>query len=501
MELKQGMKQAQSMQLSPQIQQAIKILVLSRQELETLVAEEIRDNPTLEEVEPSQESSDVTPLGDDLLAPATDGYEQLASTLAGPGDAEEMRGIDDLVQRFSESLVSTDERSVEAAEAREQPGYELVNTQESLLHDDLEEQISMMHLTPFETECALLLLEYVGDDGYIKTQLEMISEEHNVHIHDLEFALKLIQECEPTGVGARDLRECLLLQLEAMQNPPFIVREILEKCWTEFERQDAAKIGRALKEKPEDVKKALAYIRGNLDPRPARQYGGSANFAVTPDVFAFKREGKWVASINEEGLPRLRVSPKYENIVREIVESKADNKSKGTEKQAGEAKSFLTENLRNARWILRAISERNRTIVRVMEVILERQEEFFEQGVDQLKPLTLKAVADVLGLHESTVSRATTNKYVHCPRGVFELKYFFKAGVGDHQEHSNETVKNWVAEYIKAEQAGAVLSDQDIADRIEKEKGVKVARRTVAKYREGLGILPSSKRAKHLSSK
>jgi RNA polymerase sigma-54 factor len=497
-ELKQGMKQAQTVQLSPQIQQAIKILVLNRQELETLVAEEIRDNPTLEEVDSATESGDVTPLGDDMSAPVQDGFEQLASTVGGE-NSEDIRDIDDLVQRFSESLAHAEERSMEAAEAREKPGYELVDVTESHLHEDIEEQISMMHLTPYERECVMLVLQYMGDDGYISQSLENIAEEHRADIRDLEFALKSIQECEPTGVGARNLRECLLLQLGVMENAPFLVREILEKCWPEFEKQDVAKIARMLKEKPESVKRAFAYIRANLDPRPARQYGGDANAAMVPDVFVFKRNEKWVVSINEEGLPRLRVSPKYEQLIREISENQAELKGTEEGKTATGTKSFLSEKVKSAKWILRAISERNRTIVRVMEVIVERQEEFFEQGIEHLKPLTLKMVADALGLHESTVSRATSNKYVHCPRGVFELKYFFRAAVGEEQDHANEVVKNWVAEYIKSEQAGGVLSDQDIADLIDKEKKVKVARRTVAKYREAMGILPSSKRAKLLS--
>jgi RNA polymerase sigma-54 factor len=502
LEMKQGIKQAQTVQLSPQIQQAIKILVLNRQELETLVAEEIRENPTLEEVDSSAETGEVTPLGDDINAYGNDGYDQLANTVSASEEIDEMRGIDDLVQRFQESLAPAEERSLEAAEAREKPGYELVDVRESFLHEDIEDQIAMMHLTHYERECVLLLLQYMGDDGYVHTALEAIAKENSVDIDDLEFALRTIQECEPIGVGARDLRECLLLQLSVIENPPHLVRYILEKCWPEFEKQDVVKIARLSKESQDDVKKALAYVRANLDPRPARQYGGDANSAVVPDVFVFKRDGKWVVSINEEGLPRLRISPKYENLVREIVDAQqTGGKSSPEGKSAGVAKSFLNEKIRNAKWILRAISERNRTIVRVMEVVLEKQEEFFEHGINHLKPLTLKAVADVLGLHESTVSRATTQKYVHCPRGVFELKYFFKTAVGEEQGHSNETVKNWVGEYIKAEQPGAVLSDQDIADLIDKEKHVKVARRTVAKYREALGLLPSSKRAKHLLEK
>jgi RNA polymerase sigma-54 factor len=494
-EMKQGLKQSQQMLLSPQIQQAIKILLLSRQELDTLVAEEIRDNPTLEEVDSNVETPEQTGLGDDLSQTSPDGFEQLEAQLGESDGSHDIRGLDEILGRFSEALAPAEERNRESEEVRDNPGYELVDVSRSTLHEDLEEQISMMHITPYERECALLLLQYVNDIGYIDESLRSVSAEHGISVADLEYALGLVQSCEPAGVGARDLRECLTLQMRNIKSVPALVKEMFEKCWPEFEKQDVAKIARSLKEKPEDIKSALAYIRGHFDPRPARQYGGDTNIPIVPDVYAFRRDGKWQVSVNEEGLPRLRVAPKYQNLIAEIASEKQEVESGGAK-----AKSFLVERVKNAKWILRAISERNRTILRVCEVILDKQEEFFDHGIENLKPLTLKTVSEVLGLHESTISRATTNKYIQCPRGIFELKFFFKAGLGDDdQGPSNETVKTWVGEYIKAEVEGAVLSDQDIAERIEKEKGIKVARRTVAKYREGLGFLPSSKRAKLLS--
>ena len=207
-------------------------------------------------------------------------------------------------------------------------------------------------------------------------------------------------------------------------------------------------------------------------------------------MFIFKREEEWVVSLNEDGLPRLRISKKYSELIEGIVAKKST--------EEGKLKDFVNEKIKSARWVVRAISERNKTILRVSEVLLSRQREFFEQGIEFLKPLTLKAVADELGLHESTISRTTTNKYIHTPRGIFELKYFFNTGMSsnDGSELANEAVKNWVAEIIRAENVAKPLSDQDISDLIEKDKGMKVARRTVAKYREALGFLPSSKRVK-----
>lgn len=494
-EMKQGMKQSQQMMLSPQIQQAIKILLLSRQELEVMVSEEIRDNPALEEMDSNNDAAEQTAIGDDLTQATPDGFEQLETQLGEVDGAHDLRGLDEILGRFSEALAPADEKTRQSEEARDNPGYELVDVSRSNLHEDLEEQISMMHITPYERDCALELLQYVNDYGYLDGILDAISVEQDIPIADLEYALSLIQSCEPPGVGARNLRECILLQLRNLENVPYIVNEIIEKCWPEYEKQDVQKIGRVLKEKPEEVKKSLLFIRENCDPRPARQYGGDNNAPVIPDVYAFRRDGKWVVSVNEEGLPRLRVAPKYQNLVAEVLKEK-----QALESGESKTKSFLVERIKNAKWILRAISERNRTILRVCEVIVEKQEEFFDHGVEQLKPLTLKTVADALGLHESTVSRATSGKYIQCPRGIFELKFFFRSGLGDDdQGPSNETVKTWVGEYIKAEVVGAVLSDQEIADKIAKEKEITVARRTVAKYRESLGLLPSSKRSKLLS--
>lgn len=496
LEMKQGLKQSQVLQLSPQLQQAIKILLLNRQELEVMISDELRENPVLEEIDPSVQQAEA-PVGEDSDDFANQGTDQIEAEVERSEGVEDFRGVDDLFARLNDSMSPAEEQVREAADERDLPGYEMYEVKQTGLHEEIAEQIHMMHITPYERECAELVLQYIDDQGFLSLSVEEIASNHPMPREDVEYGLSLIKQCEPHGIGARDLQECLLLQLKNKEDYSPLVREILEKCWPEFERQDFQKIARALKAKQEEVVRAIQYIRGHLDPRPARQFGGDTNVAVTPDVFVFKREEKWVVSLNEDGLPRLRVSQKYSSLIDEVLKAK---NSKGGETDSGKLKSFLNEKIKGARWIMRALAERNRTILRVTEVIVERQEEFLEHGIEHLKPLTLKVVSEALGLHESTISRTTSGKYLHCPRGVFELKFFFNAGMSsnDGEGPANETVKNWVAEYIREEISGSVLSDQDIADRIGKEKGVKVARRTVAKYRESLGILPSSKRARQL---
>lgn len=489
-ELKQGLRQAQQLVLSPQIQQAIKILTLGRQELEELVAEELRQNPCLEEGESNAESNDSNEFST---------QEKIDLKQQNEEKKEELPDIDELLSRFRE-LPGEESLQRENSESEfDSPSYDRVNVGDSNLHDSLEDQLRLMHLTEYELNCAVFLLQYLDDNGFISTDLRELSAEQNILLDDLEYALKAIQKCEPTGVGARSLQECLLLQLEQKEDAPSFAERILKDCWQEFEKQDITKISRATGKPPAVVKTALLYIRENLDPRPARQYGGPQQQVVSPDVFIFRREDKWIVSLNEDGLPRLKISAKYENIADVLTGSKkrsADAKMDAVDEK--NLKEFVNDNIKNARAFVKALADRNKTILRVTEVILEKQMDFFERGPQHLKPLTLRSVAEELGLHESTISRTTNNKYVHTPQGLFELKHFFNSGMSTDSggELANEVVKTWVAECIKGESEKKPFSDEEIAQWIQKNKAVKIARRTVAKYRESLGILPSSKRVR-----
>ncbi|NBW80611.1 RNA polymerase sigma-54 factor [bacterium] len=489
-ELKQGLRQAQQLVLSPQIQQAIKVLTLGRMELEELVAEELRQNPCLEEGEPNSEANDA---GEFQTQEKIDNKEQTEAQKSDLAD------IDELLSRFRE-LPGEESLQRESTDSEfDSPSYDRINVGEDSLHDSLEDQLRLMHLTEYELNCAMFLLQFLDDNGFFTASLDELSREQNILLDDLDYALKAIQRCEPTGVGATSLKECLLLQLAQKDDAPGLAKRILEDCWKEFEKQDFSKISRQLGKPADAVKDALIFIRENLDPRPARQYGGAQQQVVSPDVFIFRRENSWVVSLNEDGLPRLRISAKYENLVESIVAGKKkSSETKTTNESDKNLKEFVNDNIKNARAFVKALADRNKTILRVTEVILEKQIEFFEKGPEHLKPLTLKSVADELGLHESTISRTTSNKYVHTPQGLFELKHFFNSGMSTDSgsELANEVVKAWVAECIKGESEQKPFSDQEIADWIQEVKEVKIARRTVAKYREMMGILPSSKRVR-----
>jgi RNA polymerase sigma-54 factor len=505
-ELKQNLKLSQQLLMSPQIQQAIKILTLGRQELQEFIDEELRDNPCLEQMDPGSEGEEPYDPQQSAVELDTSGADaalrQMESQLTGESGTPDERGIDELLARFEDITNEKVERASSESDEIETPIYDRIRTESSDLHAELEEQLRLMHITGYELDCAVLLLQYLSDSGFLETSLEDIAAENSAVIDDLAYALELIQRCEPVGVGARSLKECLLLQLAAQEHPDPLARRLLEECWPEFEKQDVTKIARHFKAKPEDVKRAIVWIREHLDPRPARQFGTEPNQVATPDVYIFKRGEEWMVSLNEDGLPRLRISNRYADLLAAVAGNRTKDQDATKEKEKGKeekaSREFVNERVRSAKWILQAIGQRNKTILRVAEVILTRQKDYFEHGVESLRPLTLRAVADELGLHESTVSRTTTSKYVHTPRGLFELKYFFNTGLtgGDGQELANEAIKTWVAEYIKNEKPEHALSDQEIADIIEKEKNMKVARRTVAKYREALGILSSAKRKK-----
>ena len=261
---------------------------------------------------------------------------------------------------------------------------------------------------------------------------------------------------------------------------------ILQNYWEEFTKLNFSKIARSENTSQEDIKACFRFIKSHLDPKPTRQFGEEITQVVIPDVYIFKRDNEWICSLNNEGLPKIKLSRKYQMLIDEL---------KSIEHQK-EALKYLNENTKSAKWLIRSLEERNKTILKVTDIILNHQRKFFDDGVEYLTPLTLKEVASELGLHESTISRSTSGKYLFCPRGVFELKYFFnsKMETTSGKEVTNESIKQWVQDYIKNEDRTHPLSDQDIANKISTDKNMTIARRTVTKYRESLKIQASAKR-------
>lgn len=492
-ELKQNLRQTQSLLLSPQIQQAIKILTLGRAELQEFIAEELKENPCLDEA-PSK-SEPFQPSPNSQLPQSAEMRQQSPETNHLP-NSDTDPSLADLGQALISAVSSRGESTASDhfnrdASENDVPLYEKLNSKKSTLYDDLEDQIRMMHLSDDERSAALLILQYVNNDGYLSSTLEEIASEHSASDEACRQGLEIVQRCEPVGVGARNLQECLLLQIRSSDEAPEIAERIILEHWDDLEKVEIKRIARGLRCDVEEIKEAINFIRSELDPRPARQYDDGNNHYIEPDVYVFQRAGEWVVSLNEDGLPRIKVNKQYEQLVREISGS-------GSKAEASELRNFVTARAKSARWLVRALAERNKTVLRVTEVIVKRQAEFMEKGVEALKPMTLKNIAEELGLHESTISRATTAKYVQCPQGLLELKYFFNSAMENDsgEQLASETIKVWVSEIIKAEDPARPLSDQDISEMIGTTKKVKVARRTIAKYREGLGIPSSSGRVR-----
>ncbi|KAB8031773.1 RNA polymerase factor sigma-54 [Fluviispira multicolorata] len=465
LEIKQGLKTSQKISLSTELKNSITVLTLGRIELEKFVNNELEKNPCLEDASFSNEVEQ------------RNHYEELKLAL------QKSFNQSDFLEKFN------DIKSSENISSSNQRREFADNSSTSSIHDFLENQMSTLRLSPYEKECINIVLQYMDDNGFINTDIKVISENHAIHFDDLIFALENIQKCEPVGVGARSLQESLLLQYKKLEKKSKIVEKLLADYWEEFQKQNFQKIAKNEKTTLEEIKDAFRFIKSNLDPRPARQFGSQTNQIIIPDVFVYKRESQWICSLNENDLPRLKLSKKYTKLIKEIKENIGKKNDKETYK-------YISENIKSAKWLVRSLAERDKTILKVVDTIIKYQSRFFEYGVDFLTPMTLKVIAQELNLHESTISRATSGKYLYSPRGIFELKYFFNASVENNfgKEYTNEAVKQQVAEFIKNENKNKPLSDQEIAEKIHKEKNIKIARRTVSKYRESLGISSSSKR-------
>jgi len=348
------------------------------------------------------------------------------------------------------------------------------------LHDHLIWQLRMTGITPVEESVTALILGNMDKDGYLQTDIEDIAFQSGQDFDVVERALNRIQDLDPPGVGARDLQECLLLQIRNQGKEGSVAAAIVRNHLSLLESKRYDKIAKELAAPPEEVAAAAAFI-ATLEPKPGRNFGEGDIRYITPDVFVQKIGDELVVVLNDEGLPRLRVS----NFYRQVL----------SESGTGDAKRYIQEKMRAAAWLIKSIQQRQRTLYLVTQSIVRFQREFFDKGVAQLKPLVLKDVAMDIGMHESTVSRATANKYVHTPQGTFELKYFFTSSLqgADGEEVSAESVKDRIREIIATEDPRRPYSDQHIAKMLSTEH-VGIARRTVAKYRGIMGVLPSSKR-------
>jgi len=486
-ELKQSLKLTQQLLMTPQLQQAIKLLQLSRMELEQFVATQMAENPCLEEgitespEEVAQAEREKERTEEQVVNERLQEASSLVDSAGGDDKGSELDW--DAMSRYQEQMPTSATASRKNGD-EEHPNYENMVTKASTLQDHLMAQIGELDFDETEQRIAALIIGNIDDRGYLTFAIQEIADVEGFELVQVDDVLDTIQRLDPPGIGARDLKECLYIQLRNGGLKNGIVEKIVENHLAELENRNFVAIAKAMKISLEEVIENVQVI-ADLEPVPGRQFGTNDAQYIIPDVYVFKLGEEWVVNLNEDGLPRLRISNFYMKMMN-------DKKSKGDDK------NYINEKMKSAEWLIKSIRQRQRTIYRVTESIVKRQRDFFDQGVEHLKPMILKDIAEDIGMHESTISRVTNNKYVHTPRGVFELKYFFNSSVtrADGQDVASESVKRMIADLIKAEDQRRPLSDQRIVELLE-EKGIQLARRTVAKYREQLQILPSSKRKKY----
>ena len=470
MGLKQQMKQSLGMTMTPQLQQAIKILQMSVMELQQEVTNALVDNPVLEETVDEAQAPEETNF-------EADNAETSPEKLADP--REEMDWQAYLEQgNWNAPLPST--RNLQSDDL---PSYEQILSRPTSLYDHLMWQLRMSTSLPKELEIGEEIIGNLNEDGYLVILVEELSARLNVDKAEIEAMLFKIQRFDPPGVAARDLQECLLLQAAALDEDDE-TEMIIEQHMTELENKNYPAIAKSLGLNMDRVIELCRVIHG-MEPKPGRSYIVTEPQYIVPDIYVVKMGDVFTVVLNEEGIPRLKISKSYQQ---QVLSGELPK----------DTKNYLKDKLKGAVWLMRSIYQRQRTIFRVTEAIVRRQNEFFEQGSQNLKPMVLRDIAEELGLHESTISRVTTNKFVHTPHGIYELKYFFNSAISrsEGDDMASESVKQKIKEIIASEDPKKPISDQALADVLAESKII-IARRTVAKYREALAILPSNKRKKY----
>jgi RNA polymerase sigma-54 factor len=467
--------------MTPKLQQALKLLQMPALELQQMLKQEIMENPLLEEIEEFEETIEEEEKDKEKEPEAaSESAQEEPDTKPDGGEAGEEQV--DWEEYFNDGF----ELGRAAEEDQPEEFFEKVPVAKQSFTDQLMGQLRILT----ENEQTLAIGDYIigslDESGYLTCDLEEIAHTFNVSLEDVDRVLELIQSFDPPGVGARNLRECLLLQLRFRGEDDSLSAAIIRDHFDEFKQKKYVEIARKLKVTVQDIQDQCKVI-STLDPKPGLEVVVEDPKYVIPDLVVETVDGKYVVYLNDRNVPRLRVSQHYhDELMREVRNGDS------------EAREFINARLKSAKWLIQTIEQRRRTMVKVMECIVRKQREFFDKGTAFLKPLTLQQVASEIGMHESTVSRVTTNKYVQTPRGVFELKFFFSSSLGtqDGGEVSAKSAKDHIRRIIEAESARTPLSDQKIADMLKK-TGLNIARRTVAKYREQLNILPARMRKQY----
>ncbi|MCK4951227.1 MAG: RNA polymerase factor sigma-54 [Gammaproteobacteria bacterium] len=506
----------QSLTMTPQLQQAIRLLQLSTLDLQMEIRNILESNMMLE-VEEDNENESTNEENDSL----TETENKLEADAASLEDKDSLSTAEDLADETLESALSAEDEAIEyssdatdsipedlpidsswedtydGSTSYSQPShdgsdsYEAQQSEPENLQDHLQWQLQFVHFSDTDQAIALAIIDSIDDDGYLHINLEELGQglhselddDTRVEVNEIEAVLHRIQNFDPAGVGARNLGECLLIQLHQYpEDTPLLLKaeELIAGHLDLLGNRDLAQLMRKLKVSECELNLIISLIQ-SLNPRPGSLIAGTAPEYIIPDLIVKKHKGKWRVELNPDTMPKIRVNSQYANLIR-----RNDN---------GDENNCLKDHLQEARWFLKSLQSRNETLLKVGTCIVERQRKFLEYGEEAMKPLVLREIAEIVEMHESTISRVTTQKYMHTPRGIYEFKYFFSSHVStnDGGECSSIAIRSMIKKLIAAENPAKPLSDSKIAG-ILVNKGVQVARRTVAKYREAMSITPSNER-------
>jgi RNA polymerase sigma-54 factor len=477
--LYQGTHLKQEMKINPRLYQAMDLLYMPLLDLQQHIKQEMLNNPFLDLEEPQ--------IGEEEIKPAEKEKEE----------KEKAEEID-----WEEILLDGFEAGGRRAEYEEKEYFEPVPVETRDLYDHLHDQLVLLRLSPRQLLLGEELIGNIDENGYLTCTIEEVVQGLNQWVEDAgaawaqdddeelkpftipetEDMLRILQGFDPSGIGARDLRECLLLQLQDGEQEDTLAYRIVKEYFDQLINHRWSEISKELSITPKDVQTAADQVK-LLDPKPGLKYAAPPDNYITPDLIVEKIDGEYLVFLNDTSLPRLKLSRAY----REIAKDKSKFK--------GENKEFISNKLNSANWMIQAIEQRRQTMLKVMNFIVDRQREFFEKGVQYLKPLTLREVAEVINMHESTVSRVTNEKFVQTPRGVLPLKFFFSSGLSttSGEDVSARGIKAKIEKLVSDEEAKRPLTDQAIVN-ILRDEGIQIARRTVAKYRDQLGILSARMR-------
>jgi len=474
LEQKLHLKLSQKLIMTPSLQQAIKLLQLSKLELQEVLNQELLENPLLDESAEELKAEEA-----EAEAQEKTQTEEEAKA-AEPAPEKEKDSFDEIdYDAYFQDYIEYGYNPRMTEEYEEFP-IENTLTRPPNLTDHLTWQLMMSDASPRTKEIGQFIIGNIDEDGYLRATPEEVGASGNYEPEEVIVAMEAIQSLDPIGVGARDLRECLLLQVEFLEIDDPLVERIIRDHWEEFMQRKFVSLAKTL---GIDMKvlEGLVEVIKRLDPKPGRKYSNERAIYVEPDVYVHKVSDEYIIVLNEDGMPKLRINGSYRNMLNSM-DSKSD----------GETVNYIKDKIRSAVWLIKSLDQRQRTIYKVAESIVKHQREFLERGIDYLRPLVLRDVADDIQMHESTVSRVVSNKYMHTPRGLFLMKYFFHSGIDSDtgEDISSLTVKKKIQSFIDGEDPRKPLSDSKIM-KILNDEGINIARRTVAKYRDELNI-PSS---------